>query len=325
MSFAFQASDRAVGTPTRDLFRRVDVPTARSPNIEELEKHRMFNDYTLQSPTTDPGELGSLFADLPTDLAGIAQVAQGLIYHYMAGPYIYGWNPPKERLAEINTRHLNRILASLLEKDARPLTEPRAMEERFIGCCRDFSLLACAILRQQGQAARLRYGFANYFAPGYWGDHVIVEVWQNDRWQRFDPQFAGQPGWDFSLLDMPPEVFATGGRAWQMCRTEGADADRFGLGPEETFVRGWWFVRSRLQLDVAALNKLELLCWDSIDGLHETVPADVAMLDEMAVLSLEPDSTALRHRCTTDPRWQLPTTVTCFHPAIGPAFPVEVA
>lgn len=285
----------------------------------------MANYYRAQSATSDPKQYAYLFDGLPTDLAGIAQVTQGLIYHYMAGPYIYGWEPPPARFREINTRTMANILAALLAKDARPLTEPRPFADRLIGCCRDFSLLACAILRHQGRAARVRHGFGNYFVPEYWFDHVIVEVWEEARWRRFDPQLALDHNWGFDTLDMPDAVFATGGRAWQLCRAEQADPERFGLGPNEQEVRGWWFIRERLQLDVAALNKVELLCWDGIDGLSESVPADAAILDEMSALSLDPDSTALRQRCATDPRWQLPTTVACFHPMIGPAFAVEVA
>ncbi len=281
--------------------------------------------YRTQSPTSDPGQYAHLFDDLPTDLAGIAQVTQGLIYHYMADQHSYGWIPPQERLPEINTRTMERMLAALLAKDDRPLTAARAYEERLVGCCRDFSLIACAILRHQGRPARLRYGFGGYFYPVYWGDHVVVETWTGDRWQRFDPQLVGRRDWGCDLLDMPADALVTGGRAWQMCRQEGADPDHFGLGPDEKEVRGWWFIRERLQLDVAALNKVELLCWDGIAGLREENPADQVLLDEMARLSLNPDSTELRARCATDECWQVPTTVSCFHPVIGPAFEVAVS
>lgn len=281
--------------------------------------------YKPQSPTSDPGEYAYLFDDLPTDLLGIAQVTQGLIYHYMADQHTYGWVPPQDRLPEINTRTMEEMLAALLAKDDRPLTAARTYEERLVGCCRDFSLIACAILRHQGRPARLRYGFGSYFYPVYWGDHVVVETWTGSRWQRFDPQLVGRRDWGCDLLDMPADALVTGGRAWQMCRQEGADPDHFGLGPDEKAVRGWWFIRERLQLDVAALNKVELLCWDGIAGLSEENPADQVVLDEMARLSLNPDSTELRARCATDERWQVPTTVSCFHPVIGPAFEVAVS
>lgn len=285
----------------------------------------MSDYYATQSPTSDPGDYAHLFDDLPTDLLGIAQVTQGLIYHYFADQYTLGWQPPQGRLPEINTRTMARILAALLEKDDRPLTVARRNEDRLVGCCRDFALLACAILRHQGRAARLRYGFANYFDKGYWGDHVIVEVWEGERWRRFDPQVVGKQDWDVDLLDMPDSAFWTGGKAWQMARLKVVHQDRFGLGPNDNHVRGWWFIRERLQLDLAALNKVELLCWDGTDRLSEKNSADQALLDQMAELMQNPDTTALRERCATDPQWQIPTTVTCYHPMVGPGFDVAVA
>lgn len=277
----------------------------------------MPDHYTSQSRTSDPGKYGSLLDDLPTDLTGISQVTEGLIYHYFAGQRLYGWVPPRERLPEINTRSMERMLAALLAKDSRPLTEERPYEHRLIGCCRDFALLACAILRQQGQPARLRYGFATYFVQEYWVDHVIVEVWNGSRWQRFDPRIVAQGKRGFDPLDLSPAHFVTGGRAWQMCRSEGADPDRFGMGPKAQRSRGWRFIRERLQLDVAALNKIELLCWDVLAGLTEGVPADEAILDQMAALSLAPDAGALRRRCTEEERWRIPASVHCYHAAVG--------
>lgn len=282
--------------------------------------HADDTNYAVQSSVTDPGQYAHLLDDLPSDLAGVARVVQGLVYHYMAGQYMFGYCPPQERMAEIDTRYAERILARLIELDDRPLTEPRAYEDRIVGCCRDFSLLACAILRHQGTPARLRYGFASYFDAGYWGDHVIVEAWNGSRWQRFDPQLAGVFKTDYDLFDIPAAAFATGGRAWQMCRNEGADPLRFGLGPHVEDVRGWWFVRGRLQLDLASLNKQELLCWDQWrygEPNNAPIGDDEALLDRAAALSLLPDSAELRALWRGDTRLRLPESVTCFSPARG--------
>lgn len=278
--------------------------------------------YQSQSATSDPGPYAYLFDGLPTDMAGIAEVVQGLVYHYFGDEAQYGWKPPAERLPEINSRTMQQILATLLAKDERPLTEPRAYENRVVGCCRDFSLLACAILRHQGRPARLRYGFADYFTPApWWMDHVIVEVWDDvagaGRWRRVDAELSKVRPWGFDPLDLPEARFLTGGRAWQLCRTEQATPNHFGLGADNEEVRGWWFIRERLQLDVAALNKIELLCWDSLETLDEGNPADQAILDEMAALSLADDSAPLRARCADDARWRIPDVVHCFHPAVG--------
>lgn len=277
----------------------------------------MSDYYIAQSPTSDPGSHSALFDGLPTDLLGISKVTQGLVYHYVADQKTFGWEPPKERLPEINTRTMQSILTALMDKDDRPLNTARDYADRLVGCCRDFSLLACTILRHQGKPARLRYGFAGYFVPDYWIDHVVVEVWTGNRWQRFDPECAGLPDWHIDLLDMEDAPFVTGGRAWQICRSEGADPNRFGLGPDETEVRGWWFIRERLQLDVAALNKVELLCWDSMEGLRDGNPEHEQSLDQMAALSLNPDSTELRQRCAEQEDWRVPSSVQCFHPAVG--------
>ena len=85
----------------------------------------MSDYYITQSPTSDPGIYSYLFDNLPTDLLGIAQVTQGLVYHYFADQHQLGWVPPQERLPEINTRTMQKILEALLEKDDRLLTQAR--------------------------------------------------------------------------------------------------------------------------------------------------------------------------------------------------------
>ncbi len=279
--------------------------------------------YATQSPVSDPGAYAHLLDNLPHDIAGVAQVVQGLVYHYMAGQYVFGYQPPKERLREIDTRYVESMLARIVEMDNRPLAEARAYENRFVGCCRDFSLLACAILRHQGTPARLRHGFGSYFIPGYWMDHVIVEYWNERRWQRFDAQVPAADGFDVldMPVDMPSAPFVTGGRAWQMIRSEGADPSRFGLGPGMMEVSGEWFVRQRLLQDCAALNKQEMLCWDQWklgESTDAPTPEVAALFDQLAVRSLQPDSTALRTFYANDARFNLPKTIVCFSPAVGP-------
>lgn len=277
--------------------------------------------YLLHSPFTAPGRYAGLLADMPRDLAGIALTAQGLVYHFIAGERRFGYRPPPERLPEIDTRYLERMVERLLELDSRPLTEARSFEHRLVGCCRDFSLLACAILRQQGVPARLRYGCASYLYPDYWCDHVVVEAWLGARWQRFDPQLALSDATPFDLLDLPAAAFVTGGRAWLLCRHEGADPDCFCVWPDNPNVRGWNYIRGILQLDIVALNRCELLCWDDWQfAAASGIPSDDddALRDRAAALSLQADSTALRALCAEEPRLRVPAAVTCHSPAVGP-------
>lgn len=65
------------------------------------------------------------------------------------------------------------------------------------------------------------------------------------------------------------------------------------------------------------MNKVELLCWDLWGGLSEEQPEDEQILDQMAALSLNPDSSTLRQRCPEEERWCLPAMVECFHPYVG--------
>jgi len=273
--------------------------------------------YATHSVYSNPGKYAHLLENLPHDFAGISRVVQGLIYHFMAGQYIYGYCPPKERLVEIDTRFMVRMLGCLIDLDSRPLTESRDFDKRLVGCCRDFSLLTCAILRQHNIPARLRYGFASYFVPGYWIDHVIVEVWNGMCWQRFDSQVTD--GSD--KLDLSESDFVTGGRAWQLYRHEGADPARFGLGPGTPELSGVWFIRGRLLLDVAALNKQEMLCWDQW-GLgysreNHLSAEEETVLDRAAVLGVQSDVVLLHALSMANVGLRVPETVTCFSPAVG--------
>jgi len=277
--------------------------------------------YATQSAVTEPGVYHGLLDGLPSHSVEVARVVQGLVYHYSSGKAFFGYEPPKERIPEIDTRTLEQMLKRIVALDKRPLHEPRAYERRLIGCCRDFSLIACAILRHHHIPARLRYGFGAYFHEGYWEDHVIVEVWTGSRWQQFDPQLAGVLRTEVDLFDLPPGAFITGGRAWQLCRNEGADPARFGLGPHVPEVSGWWVIRGRLLLDIAALHKTELLCWDEWsygDEHSELTQEEEQQLDRIAYLSLQSafeELTALWH---ADKRLGVPTEVNCFSPAVGP-------
>jgi hypothetical protein len=118
--------------------------------------------YIQHSPMTDLGEYHTFYDELPSDIAGICRVVQGLIIHYNTT----GYTTPAERMTEIDTRYTAAILKRLLELDSRPFGQPRPMEQRFIGCCRDYTVLAVSILRSKGIPARARYGAVAYFETG---------------------------------------------------------------------------------------------------------------------------------------------------------------
>lgn len=114
-------------------------------------------------------------------------------------------------------------------------------------------------------------GFAVYIdrGPSFYIDHVVVEYWHEDegRWRMVDPQMEAllikTNGIDFDVQDMPQGRFLTGGEAWRRCRVGEADSDNFGIHPEVKEIRGWWLVRDKVMQDLAALNRVEMLCWDA--------------------------------------------------------------
>jgi hypothetical protein len=146
------------------------------------------------------------------------------------------------------------------------------------------------MLRYHGIPARARCGFATYFAPNHFEDHWVCEYWQEEgRWARVDAQLDSfqrdRLGISFDPLDVPNDKFLVGGKAWQMCRTRKADPDTFGISD----LHGLWFVRGNLIRDLASLNKVELLPWDSwgLIDLHESElsKSDFTLLDKVAVIT----------------------------------------
>lgn len=271
--------------------------------------------YATQSRITDPGPQADRYADLPRDIAGISRVVQGLVLHYFGDKHLYDY--PPERTHEVNTRYVADILGRIDELLPAPLDETRPPSARIIGCCRDFTALAVSMLRHAGIPARARYGFADYFVPGYYFDHVVVEFWNGSDWQLVDAQL-GQGRFDFDVLNVPRDRFLVGGRAWQMCRIGQANPEHFGLGPD-TPVRGWWFIQGRMLLDLAALNRLEMLCWDEwsygvesdTDSLSEE---DLALLDHVAAACQQGDAgfEEVRRLFHEEPRLRLPEVFTSF-------------
>lgn len=245
--------------------------------------------YATHGPITGPGEHASLFDALPPDIGALCEIVQGLVLHPFWAPQ-YGAQVPKEREEETQLRHVSKMLARIHELDARPLSEPRQLEKRLIGNCRDFTVLLTSMLRHQGVPARARCGFAAYFLRGRYEDHWVCERWDagKGRWGLVDAQLDGLQrkvtAIPFDPLDVPRDQFLVGGAAWRMCRSGQADPDRFGLSVINE--SGIWWVRQNLIRDVAALNKMELLPWDGWGRLMnmdlENTADDLALLDDVA-------------------------------------------
>jgi hypothetical protein len=205
------------------------------------------------------------------------------------------------------------MLARILELDNRPLTEARSTEARLIGCCRDYATLLCSILRHRGVPARIRFGFATYFEPNWNPDHVVTEYWHEDesRWVLVDAELD-EP-LTFSPLDLPRDRFLVAGDAWQRCRHGELDPNRSGVNSE---ICGIAIVGRYVTHDLAALNRIEVLCWDEW-GMTAVPPGgsfdeeELAVLDAVAAATLEDRTTEF----DADPRLQPTGEIQCYSAA----------
>ncbi len=216
-------------------------------------------DYTTPGPLTDLGGVSpQVLAGLGGGPAGICRPVASLVIQPDDARAL---RLPAGRFMENELRPARELIRALLALDPAPVTTPREPGRRVIGTCRHFAVLACAFLRQQGSAARVRCGFATYFQPGQGLDHWITEYWHGGerRWVRIDPEILGQqvvtdPG------DLRPGEFPTGGEAWAAFRRGQIDAARYGVPGTENW--GPAEIRGNAVKDLAALSKVEMLPWD---------------------------------------------------------------
>jgi len=280
--------------------------------------------YASHGPITDPALHAAAFAGLPADIRALTRAVQGLVFHYFADEKIFGWRPPKDRLPEIDTRRVRAMLARLAALDSRPLAEARPPERRLVDCCRDFTVLLCAMARHHGIPIRARVGFARYFIPDFHVDHEIVEWWDSGerRWRLVDPELSERHVAHYQIgfdpFDVPRNQFIVGGRAWQLCRTGAADPKTFGLAPDLPEPRGIRFVRGHVIQDLAALNKMELLLWD-VWGLMQAEPdASLALVDEIAERTQAADGFADVQRLYARSGLAVPERIRSLSPVVGP-------
>jgi len=199
-----------------------------------------------------------------------------------------GITPHPESDVDVESRTIARILDRILARDAAPLDVPRPAERRFIGICRDYTLLACAVLRHHGVPARARVGFANYFTPSFNEDHWVCEYHGGDRWRLLDLSERVRVYFKipFAPSDVPRDRFLAAGEAWLSVRRGALDPETCGVSSDG--IHGAWFVAGNVIRDLAALNKREMLAWDAWGIMHEWGPgkripdAAIAQVDAVA-------------------------------------------
>jgi hypothetical protein len=236
-------------------------------------------DYTQQTPYSDPRAHAKLFDALPDDPGGIGEVIRNVVVHYRAS----GIDFPPDRLAEVDSRWADRLLDADRSRFDTPLAEPRAPEQRIVGCCRDFTLLTVAALRHKGIPARSRIGFADYLGPDWHYDHVITEYRDGDRWVAMDSQVD-------RLVPLAPGGLQTAAQVWTAYRRGEIDVNRFGVDPSIAELRGGWLVRNYVISELAHRRGEELLLWDLWGDMSVQLDGDLALTDEVADLLLSADA-----------------------------------
>lgn len=246
--------------------------------------------YARHDALTHPAGHASLFEALPAGMSALCDVLSGLILHTSwadkygipsGTPLPRETKPVAERLAEIQQRFVGPLAAA-----REPLARP-------FGTCRDFALLTCGALRHRGVPARVRCGFATYFASARYADHWICEYWRAEeaRWAMADAQLdrlqRDQLAISFDPADLPADAYLTATDAWTLVRSGAADAADFGHGD----ARGLWFLSVDLHRDVLALANRHVSAWDSwrsADAESKRLSEDdVAVCDRLAGAAAE--------------------------------------
>ena len=174
-------------------------------------------------------------------------------------------------------------------------------------------------------------GFASYIntgTPGSYPDHVVTEYWDtgSNTWKLVDPE---QNDWlikhnniNFDVQNIPHDKFLVAGAAWQLIESGKVEAANFGDGPGN-FFSGAWAVRDRIFHDLAALNKVEPLLWDSWSPLMapeaNPTPDERELLNRVvsATIANPPDFKTVT-TLYQDARLTTPTHMMTFSPVVPP-------
>lgn len=248
--------------------------------------------YTRPGRMTDTGALDALLKDAPRDIPGIVAFIQNLLLHVHWAAR-YGVTLSTERRDEQNVRSTADMLALMQRHDGRPLRDARAVDQRAVGTCRNFSVFGTALFRRAGIPSRSRVGFGAYFNKGTFEDHWVIEYWNGTAWQLLDAQIDEKQRsilqLTFDTRDVPRSEFVIAGDAWQKCRRGKADPKTFGIFD----LRGLWFIAGNVVRDFASLNNEEMLPWDVWGAMIMSddliTPEKLGLFDKLAELALDPD------------------------------------
>jgi hypothetical protein len=213
--------------------------------------------YARHSRWTEPGPLAAYLDNLPSEPTALPAIVGGLVLHPL-----FALAPTKT--SEASRRTIKEILAAILKRDGQPLDQAREPGKRVLGTCRNYALLACAILRHHQIPARLRVGFADYFTSDFLEDHWVCEYHDGRVYRLLDAELTaeirGRFGIEFDAANVPSNRFLTAASAWQALRHGERDPARSGVSA--LGLTGLWFTAGSLLRDLAALGAEEMMPWD---------------------------------------------------------------
>ncbi len=221
--------------------------------------------------------------EIPSKIKDIVEYVQSMIIHSMWLTRCSVEDNISKRL-EANCK-MDSLVSLQKKMDGSTFIKDREPQDKIIACCREFSLLFCAVCRLKGFSARARCGFSLYLAEeGKYEDHWVCEVLMGDAWRMVDPQIdkfqlTSIKDWAHNntkknsdylniLLTLDPlniteKHFMLAGEAWIKSRAEEISPESFGISIDpatynlKTFY-GLWFIRGNLIRDFLALNKIEI-------------------------------------------------------------------
>ena len=257
--------------------------------------------FASQSALTDLGKYGEQYAAVPADVTAICGVVQGL---FLKMEERYKYPIVNERLLGTHARKVSAVLDWVMKfKKGGNVVDVREIPDRFLASSSDYANLFVALCREKGIAARKRVGFANGTSCDY------AEYWDGNAWKQIDP--SGE---------IEGEIVPAA-KAWAACRAGEMCACQF-VADAQTKQLGWDAVRNNLILDLAAMNKVELLNWDRYGWMQR--PFDdfsekaLATMDAAAAALVNEDMDAVQTIYEAEEGLQVPAVITCDSPLVPP-------
>ena len=236
-----------------------------------------------------------MVTDIPKDVPSIVSIVQNILMHKHWAES-YGVEVKDKRHEEPSLRSIEEKLIHLNKLGYNHVSDKRSIEEKILGICRDFSVMAAALCIEAGIPARARCGFSTYFQQGKYIDHWVLEYWNENkkRWVLVDAQIDDfqrkKLDISFNTLDVDDQYFITAPRAWMMCRERELTPELFGIFQ-------WWgydYLRCNLILDANSLLKLPMQPWDVWEGykklpMSEWSEKDYLVMDQLSRYALKVD------------------------------------